>query len=260
MPPLGGFRGNVENAGSLLPVGGNMARLRRDLSLALALAVLPVALGGCVGALVVGGLAAASGAGYMAGQERGVNGLASDVALKTDIEAAFMKADPRFQQGITTTAYEGRVLLTGRVPTPQMKFTADRIAGSARGVRGVYDELVVAPPETVWDGTKDAWISAAIRSRMVVDPKVRSVNYVIDTENGSVYLIGSARDQAELNSVTQIARYVPGVRRVVSYIQLRPGVPAAVAGMPAVPAGAAAGPPPAYPGAASDAPIAVRKL
>jgi osmotically-inducible protein OsmY len=235
-----------------------MAQVQRALILAAVLAGLPVALGGCVGAVVVGGLAAAGGAGYVAGQERGVNGLASDLALKTDLQAALMRADPRFQQGTVTTVYDGRVLLTGRVPSWPMKTAAARIAGQMHGVRAVYDDLVVAPPETAWDDTKDAWISTQVRSQLMVDPKVRSVNYVIDTENGSVYLIGSARDQAELNRVTQIARYVAGVRRVVSYIQLRPGAPAAVAGMPATPADAA--PPPAPAASAGAAPIEERKL
>lgn len=239
-----------------------MAQLQRALALAVVLAGVPLALGGCVGAVVVGGMAAAGGAGYVAGQERGVNGLASDLALKTDLQGALMRDDPRFQQGIVTTVYEGRVLLTGRVPTWQMKTAAERIAGRTRGVRAVYDELVVAPPETVWDDTKDAWISADIRSQLMVDPKVRSINYLIDTENGSVYVIGSARDQAELDRVAQIARYVAGVRRVVSYIQLRPGAPAAVAGMPAMPAEAEPAPAPAPAPAASEgaAPIEVRKL
>ena len=237
-----------------------MARLPTGIAAALALATLPLGLSGCVGVAVVGGMAAAGGAGYLAGQERGVNGLADDLQIKTDVEAALMKADPRFQQSVTTTVYEGRVLLTGHVPTPQMKFAAARIAGQTRGVRAVYDEVVIAPPETVWDNAKDAWITAEIRSKLMLDPTVRSVNYVIDTENGSVYVMGSARDQAELDRVTQIARYVPGVLRVVSYIDLRPGAPAAVAAVPAVPAGAVAAPSSPYPDAAPEAPIAVRRL
>src|SRR5579864_3708719 len=160
-------------------MGGCMARLRSALVLAGAMS-LPLCLSGCVGALVVGGLAAAGGAGYAAGQERGVNGIATDTAIKSNIETAFIKADPRLQTGITTNVYEGRVLLTGQVQTPEMKSEADGIAGSVPGVRGVYDELALASPENVWDDTKDAWITAQVRSKMVVDPAIRSVNYTID--------------------------------------------------------------------------------
>jgi osmotically-inducible protein OsmY len=233
-----------------------MALLRKAPAVIAALAALPLTLSGCVGVAVVGGLAAAGGAGYVAGQERGVNGLASDLAIRSTIQSNLMSADPRFQQGVVTTVYEGRVLLAGRVPTWQMKTVADGIARRVRGVRAVYDQLVVAGPETAWDDTKDAWITAQIRSKLMFDPGIRSNNYLIDTENGSVYLLGSARDQDELNRVTQIARYVAGVRRVVSFIQLRPGAPPAIAAVPARPAGAASAPPPV----AGAAPIYERKL
>ena len=59
----------------------------------------------------------------------------------------------------------------------------------------------------------------------MLDPDIRSGNYTIDTQKGSVYLIGSARSQAELERATRIAQYIPGVKRVVSYVELRAGAP-----------------------------------
>ena len=89
--------------------------------------------------------------------------------------------------------------------------------------------------------------------------QVRSVNYTIDTVNGSVYLIGSARTQAELDRVTEAARNVPDVKRVVSYVEIRPGAPvAAQPGAPPPPASAQmpdAPPPPRRPTA-----VEVQKL
>ena len=227
-----------------------MARLHAITALICAVA-LPLALGGCAGALVVGGLAAAGGAGYTAAQERGVNGAVDDFSLRSDVEKALLMADPQLQSGVTTTVYEGRVLLTGRAANPAMRATAAQAAGRTHDVRAVYDEIEVASPEGMWDDAKDAWITARVRSELVLDADVRSVNYTIDTANGSVYLIGSARSQGELDRATRIARYVPGVKRVVSYVELRSGAPVA------------AGPPPRAtdrPGAAPRAPIEVQKL
>src|SRR5947207_2605516 len=201
------------------------------LGLGLAMLTLPLALGGCAGALVVGGLAAAAGGGYAMAQERGVDGATNDMAIKTSIEAQLIGRDPQLQVGITTTVFSGRVLLTGRVASPELKAAADQIASRTQNVRALHDEIEVAPPEGAWDDAKDAWITTRVRSEMVIDPDVRSVNYTIDTANGSVYLIGSARTQDELDRATRIARYVPGVRRVVSYVEIRAGAP--VAGMPA---------------------------
>ena len=236
-----------------------MARLHSGLRTAGAVALplaLPLLLGGCDGGLIIGGLALAAGGGYVAAQERGVDGTASDFAVKTDIAKAFTSADPRLQAGVTTSVYNGRVLLTGRVPSPEMKAAAVQIAGRVHDVRGVYDEIEVAPDEGVWDGAQDAWISARVRSEMVLDPAIRSVNYTIDTENGAVYLIGSARTQGELDRATQIARYVPGVRRVVSYVEIRSGAPIAAGGAPPP----MAMPGPDRPSAAPQAPIEVQKL
>jgi len=194
---------------------------------------LPLALGGCAGVLVVGGLAAAGGAGYAAGQERGVEGATSDFTIKTEIEKGLIAADPKLQAQVTTTVYGGRVLLTGRVPTDQMKAAAGQIARQTRDVRTVYDEIEVASAEGLWDDAKDAWITTRVRSEMVFDIDIKSVNYTIDTANGSVYLIGSARTQGELDRATKIARYVPGVKRVVSYVELRTGAPVAAGPSPA---------------------------
>jgi len=235
-----------------------MSRFRPVFLLA-CIAALPLGLGGCAGVLVVGGIGAAAGGGYAAAQERGVNGSIDDFTVKNEIARAFLRTNPLIQQGVTTTVYDGRVLLAGRVDRPELKAEANRAASAVPGVRALYDEIEVAPAEGVWDGAKDTWIAARVRSEMILDPDIRSGNYTIDTENGSVYLIGSARSQYELDRATRIARFVPGVRRVVSYVEIRAGAPVAArpAGpgpVPLVPAPEVSRPPP------PSAPIEVQRL
>ncbi len=188
---------------------------------------LPLTLGGCVGAVVAGGLAAAAGGGYAAGQERGVTGAVDDFKIKNDVDQALLQAAPQLQNGVASTVYQGRVLLTGRVANPALRATAAQAAGAIPNVRAVYNELEVAPGEGMWDDARDAWITARVRSEMVIDADVRSVNFDIDTANGSVYLMGAARSQSELDHATRIARYVPGVKRVVSYVDVLSGAPIA---------------------------------
>ena len=238
-----------------------MSRLNSILCV-ICIMALPMMLGGCAGALIVGGLAAAGGSGYAAAQERGVGGAVGDLDIQTDIERAFVDNGPGLQEGITTTVYQGRVMLTGRVATPDMKARAVQVAGRVAGVKALYDEVEVAPPGSTWDATKDSWITARLRSEMMLDPDIRSANYTIDTSNRSVYLIGSARSQAELELAARIARYIPGVKRVVSYVELRPGVPIAEQ-PPAPPPGPApvtGGSPNMLGTAPRSAPIEVQKL
>ena len=76
-------------------------------------------------------------------------------------------------------------------------------------MRAVYNEIEVAPNESAWNSTKDAWITSEVRSSLVFS-NVRSVNYNVETADRSVYLIGSARSQAELDHATDLARNVSG--------------------------------------------------
>ena len=129
------------------------------------------------------------------------------------------------------------------------------------GIRAVYNEIVVGPRESPWEIAQDGWITARVHSDLVFDADVRSGNYRIETDHKSVYLIGSARSQSELDRATQLARYVPGVERVVSYVDIRYGDPGgmrpgpAQAGIP--PASAEISPSSPAP---SSAPIQVQKL
>jgi osmotically-inducible protein OsmY len=163
------------------------------------------------------------------------------------------------QRDFTITVYEGRTLLTGMTPSPELKAQAAQVASQIPGVRSIYNEIEVAPGEGAWASVKDTWISSQIRSNLTFASQVRSVNYTIDTVNGSVYLIGSARTQAELDRVTESARNVPNVKRVVSYVEIRPGAPvAAQPGAPPPPASAQMSDAP--PAAAPAAPVEVHKL
>ena len=175
--------------------------------------------------------AAGAAGGYSAAQERGLTGTFDDFAVKTKVQEAWAKAVPPIGGGIEATVYEGRTLLVGTVPTPEARARADDIARRIPGVRALYNEIEVGPGETTWDVAQDAWIAARLRSDLLFDNRIRSFNYTIDTANHSVYLIGSARTRRELDIATSLARNLPGVRRVVSFVEIRPGAPV-VAGPP----------------------------
>ena len=217
---------------------------------------LPVALGGCPAAIVAG-LGAAGGAGYAANQERGTGGSVDDFKIKTNIQNAWLNTNPLMQRDLSVTVYEGRVLLTGAAPDPQFKAQAKEVASRVPGVRAVYDEIEVAPDESAWESAKDTWITSRVRTELAFNPNIRSVNYTIETVNKSVYLIGSARSQTELDTATTVARTTPDVKRVVSYVEIRPGSPVAAENAAPPPSGASAA---GAPAAAPTTPVEVEKL
>jgi osmotically-inducible protein OsmY len=177
---------------------------------------------GCV-PLVVGG--AAAGAGYAAGQERGPVTQVSDTAIRAQIADKWGNFNPEMASELSSNVYDGKVLITGTVKDPEWRVDAVRLAWQVDGVKEVNSEVEVRDKTTLSDDARDTWITTRLRSAMTFDPNVRSLNYTIETVNGTVYLIGSARTQGELERVTNHARNIPNVRKVVTYVDVRPGEP-----------------------------------
>lgn len=199
----------------------------------------------CIVPIVAGGAAAG---GYVAGQERGVGTQLSDTTIRAEINDKWNRYDSDMQHQLSLSVYDGRVLITGTVSNPEFKTQSVRLAWEAKGVKEVNSEIELAASAGIGDAARDELITTRLRSAILFDSDIRSVNYTIDTVNGAVFLSGSARTQAELDKVTNYARNIPNVKRVVSYVRIRPGEPAAPAN--AAPASVA---PPAS-GAAQDFP------
>jgi len=201
----------------------------RHIATILTLAVLALGGAGCA-PVVVGG--AAVGA-TVAAQERSVGTAVSDTALHADVARRLIAAHSDVYQKVDISVDSGRVLLTGLVPTPQNRIDAARIAWQADGVVEVINEIEVRDKSTLSDAARDAAITGQVRSRILFDATVRSINYTIDTVNGRVYLLGVAQSQEELDRVIAHARDIPYVRGVVPYVRIKdaaPAEPAAEAG------------------------------
>ncbi|MBI1340651.1 BON domain-containing protein [bacterium] len=112
------------------------------------------------------------------------------------------------------------VLLSGRVPTPEDRMEAERIAWTVTTIDEVANELIVGPRD-IGREFNDEWITARVRSRLVGDAEIKGVNYNIETFAGVVYLLGLAQSEDELRRAAEHASMVKGVQRVVSYVKMR---------------------------------------
>lgn len=168
------------------------------------------------------GVAAGAGAtaGVAAAQERGLSGALDDSQIRVQINHLWLQADERMYRKVSLQVQEGRALLTGVVPDEEMRAKAVRLAWQADGVKEVINEIEVGDGTGVEDYARDTWISAQLKSELLFDGDVSSINYSIETVNGVIYLIGVAQSQAELERVLSHARNLAHVRKVVSYVRV----------------------------------------
>lgn len=173
---------------------------------------------GCAPVLIGGGAAVVGGAMV---SEKGISGSISDSQIATEIKVGLYQYDPDLYQRVNLTVTGGEVLLTGAVPKAEWHMEAVRIAWEPKGVKRVIDNIAVSEGATFGLYAKDTWITTQIKSRLLVDGEVQSVNYNIKTVSGIVHLLGIAQDQKELDHVINIARHTDGVRKVVSYVKMK---------------------------------------
>lgn len=178
-------------------------------------------------------LAVGAGAslGVASAQEGGVRGAITDDAVQLKIDDLWAKNDFTMFRKLNVTVKEGRVLLTGSVPNPDMRVEAVRLAWQADGVKQVLNEISVDSGGGVTGAVVDGWITSNIKAKLMMDKYVQSINYNVDTVNGNVYLMGVAQNQKELARVMEYARNATHVHNVVSYVRLKYEDPDNVAGM-----------------------------
>jgi osmotically-inducible protein OsmY len=196
----------------------SVLRRRPHRALLAAAAALPLALAACSPAgVAVGAGATATVAGL---QERGLSGAIDDSKIRVQINHLWLQEDEVLYRKAQLQVQNGRVLLTGMMPTGEMRATAVRLAWQADGVQEVINEMQVGEG-SIGDYATDTWIATQLKADLLLDAEVTSINYSIETVNGVVYLIGIAQSEAELDRVLRHARGLANVRKVVSYVRIK---------------------------------------
>ncbi|HVZ02827.1 MAG TPA: BON domain-containing protein [Dongiaceae bacterium] len=201
--------------------------------------VVIVQLSGCspVGMAVGAGATAAN----MAMEERGFGNAVRDNVIWTDINGRLLHQDATLFRNVNLQVHEGRVLLTGFVQKPEDRVEATRIAWEPDGVREVINDVKLGRSRDFGDISQDQFLVQEINLKLLLDRDIRANNYSVDCIRSTVYLMGVARTQAELQRVIDHVRDVPYVRAVVSHVRVRtdplPPIPDQIPAIP--PAGAA---------------------
>lgn len=176
-----------------------------------------LALSGCVG-VVAGGAATA---GVAVAQERSVGAAIDDAAIKFQINQLLFERSEKLFLDVRTSVVEGRVLLTGSVTDPDDRIEAARVTWQSDSVKEVLNEIQITNQAGIVNYFKDKRIVLQLRFRLITDGDISDINYTIDTVNGVVYLMGIAQDDAELERVTNYARNIAGVTKIISHVRLK---------------------------------------
>lgn len=176
-----------------------------------------LALQGCAAALIgAGGTAAVS----TAFERRTTSAIFTDESMALTIRDRISERFGTLTH-VNVAPYNRVVLLTGEAPDQATRAAIEADVRDIANVRGVVNEIQIAPPSSLADRANDSLITTRVKTRFLEADKFNAVHVKVVTEAGVVYLLGIVTEQ-EANDAVEIARTTGGVIKVVkmfSYCQ-----------------------------------------
>lgn len=187
---------------------------RRLAALILATVAAPILVSGCVPVIVAG----AAGTALVATDRRSAGAQIDDTAIEAKV-AQYVNGRWGDRAHVSTTSYNGVVLLTGEVPDEAGKNAVGEYARTTDRVRSVHNELVVAPPSPIGSRSNDTYLTSVVKTRFLeATDKFSATHVKVVTDRGVVYLMGLVR-RSEIDAASQIAATTRGVDRVVKVVE-----------------------------------------
>ena len=171
---------------------------------------------GCAALLIGGG---ATGGYKVATDERTMGDIADDASIAGNINSDMLGDSGVKGRNVDVDVIDGVVYLTGLVDSRQEARRAAAIAGKVDGVKRVKNDLQVGS-RSMGEAIDDKILGSKIKSKLIGEPGVRSLNIDVDVYRKVVYLVGITDTRSQKQKVVSIAGSTPGVKRVVDNIQL----------------------------------------
>ena len=148
-------------------------------------------------------------------------GPVDDAAIERSIGVGLADAGGLLSDAhINVHSFNGVVLLTGQVPSPEAREEATRlVAFAAADVRRIVNELEVAEQMNSSSEAADAELARSLNQQIQSDLAIDADQMRVVVENGTVYLMGTLpRDQAQAAAtLASTQRGVESVRTLFEY-------------------------------------------
>ena len=168
------------------------------------------------------GLVVGAGASLMTASqtEKGLKVSAKDFRIKTEINHNLFQKDHELFGAVKVSVDNGKVLITGSVPSPQDRIEISKLSWKVGGVKEVINEVQVTNKASFTNRAKDLLINKSLQTQLLLDQSINFINFSVDTVNGVVYIFGIARDQEEINRIIKHARNINYVENIINYMSV----------------------------------------
>ena len=143
-----------------------------------------------------------------------------DNIMEKNLKARLLLEDKKYLLSINSKVLDGRIFITGKVDNPEEKLKITKMAWETKGVRSVRNNLIIKKEFNFKQSAVDLLITSQLRTALVLNKKIKSTNYNIDTYKKKIYIYGIAQTKEEQEEVVNEGKSIPDVKSVIASILL----------------------------------------
>lgn len=146
---------------------------------------------------------------------RSLGSIIDDQSIETTATVNIRKTDAGLEHAnVVVTSYNGIVLLTGQVPSEELRNAAAQTAALVKNVRQVHNYLTVGDVTGFAARSSDTLITTKVKAKLLTAANIKDSRVKVITENGEVFLLGLVTHE-EGNIAGNVVQNTDGVQKVV---------------------------------------------
>ena len=143
-----------------------------------------------------------------------------DSIMDKNLEARLLAMNKNYFLNVKTKVLDGRIFITGKVENPEEKLKITKLAWETLGTRSVKNDLKIKEEFNFQQSAKDLLITSQLRTALIFNKKIKSVNYNLDTYKKNIYIYGIAHSKDERKEVMNEAKQILDVDDIIASILL----------------------------------------
>ena len=143
-----------------------------------------------------------------------------DSIMQKNLSAKLINMNTNYILSVKSKVLDGRIFITGKADTIEEKLKITKLGWEIKGARSVKNDLQIKDKFNFQQAAKDILITSQLRAAMIINKKIKSVNYNIDTYKKKIYVYGISQDEEERAEVINEAKQILDVEDVIASILL----------------------------------------
>ena len=143
-----------------------------------------------------------------------------DTIMQKNLIARLSLTEKRYFLLIQVEVLDGRIFLTGKVDEAEEKIKITKLAWETKGVRSVKNAIEIKGQSNFKSTAKDILITTQLRTAMIINKKIKSSNYTLETIHQNIYIFGISMSNEEKKEVLIEANKIYDVKKVTPTIYL----------------------------------------